>query len=257
MNAASGDSPFATFATALAAAHVAPFPAVEAAGALPSTMTEAMQVQAAVAEALGAEVGGWKVGFSPEGTPFAAPLFSAYMEKTGAHLPMRHGGVWGVEPEIAVRLGRDLPPRPGQPYSRAEIMDAIAAVLTGIEIVGSRIVDHDSAPFPVRIADNFLNAGYVAGAELAEWRHLDLTRLRATLTIGGKAVHDAAGGHPNGDPLKPLEDHANAQCDRLGGLKAGQIVTTGSLCGLVKVPEPGAVVAAVEGIGEAQVTFDA
>ncbi len=255
MNAASGASPFATFASALAAAHVAPFPAVEAAGSLPATMDEAMQVQAAVTEALGAEVAGWKVGFSPEGVPFAAPLFGAYMERTGARLPMRRGGVWGVEPEIAVRLGRDLPPRPGQPYARAEIMDAIAAVLTGIEIVGSRIVDHDAAPFPVRIADNFMNAGYVAGAEVEDWRHLDLTQLRATLTIGEKTVHDAAGGHPNADPLKPLEDYANAQCDRLGGLKAGQIVTTGSLCGLVKVPEPSEVVAAIEAIGEARLTF--
>jgi 2-keto-4-pentenoate hydratase len=257
MNAASEDTPFATFAAALAAAHVAPFPAVEAAGALPATMADAMQVQAAVAETLGAEVAGWKVGFSADGVPFAAPLFSGYMETTGATLPMRQGGVWGVEPEIAVRLGRDLPPRPGQPYSRAEIMDAVAAVLTGIEIVGSRIIDHDSAPFPVRIADNFMNAGYVAGAELADWRHLDLTALRATLTLGGKTVHDAAGGHPNGDPLKPLEDYANAQCDRLGGLKAGQIVTTGSLCGLVKVPEACEAVAVIDGIGEARLTLSA
>ena len=246
-----------TFATALAAAHIARFPAVEAAGVLPATMAEAMEVQAAVAAALGAEVAGWKVGYTPDGTPFAAPLYAGYMETSGACLPLRQGGVWGVEPEIAVRLGRDLPPRPGQPYSRAEIMDAIAAVLAGIEIVGSRIIDHGAAPFPVRIADNFMNAAYVAGAELADWRHLDLTALRATLSLGGKVAHDAVGGHPNGDPLKPLQDYANAQCDRLGGLKAGQIVTTGSLCGLVPVPGAVETVAAIEGIGEARLRFEA
>lgn len=254
MNSAFASS---SFASALAAAHIARFPAVEAAGALPATMAEAMEVQAEVAAALGVEVAGWKVGFSPDGTPFAAPLYRCYVEKSGAHLPMRDGGVWGVEAEIAVRLARDLPPRPGQPYTRAEIMDAIGAVLTGIEIVGSRIIDHNAAPFAARIADNFMNAGYVAGAELADWRHLDLKSLRATLTLGGKVVHDAVGGHPNGDPLKPLEDWANAQCDRLGGLKAGQIVTTGSLCGLVPMPDAVEVVAAVEGIGEARAAFEA
>jgi 2-keto-4-pentenoate hydratase len=65
-------------------------------------------------------------------------------------------------------------------------------------------------------------------------------------------VHDAIGGHPTTDPLKPLLDYANAQSDRLGGFRAGQIITTGSLCGLVSVEEPSEVTAMIDSIGEAR-----
>ena len=44
-----------------------------------------------------------------------------------------------------------------------------------------------------------------------------------------------AGKHPDGHPLKPLYWLANYQRER-GGLKAGQIVTTGSYAGAIDVP---------------------
>jgi 2-keto-4-pentenoate hydratase len=165
---------------------------------------------------------------------------------------MREAGVWGVEPEIAVRLGADLPRRIVQAYSRDDILSAVDAVLVGIEIVASRIIDHKTAPFLLYLADNIGHAGYAVGAEKRNWHDLDLANLRVTLTINSEIVHDAVGGHPTGDPIKPLVDYANAQSDRLGGLRAGQIITTGSLCGLVAVEGPGEVSAAIDRIGEAR-----
>ena len=67
--------------------------------------------------------------------------------------------------------------------------------------------------------------------------------------MNGELAVDRRGGHPSGDPLKPMIDWANAQKDYLGGLRAGQIVTLGSLTPLVIMPGPGTLEAEIEGIG--------
>jgi 2-keto-4-pentenoate hydratase len=50
-------------------------------------------------------------------------------------------------------------------------------------------------------------------------------------------------------------DWANAQQDHLGGLRAGQVVTLGSLTPLVIMPGPGALEAEIEGVGRINVTI--
>jgi 2-keto-4-pentenoate hydratase len=239
-------------AEALANAYTLNRPGVGSDFRAPADLLEAAAVQAEVARLLDAGVAGWKIGYMPDGTPVAAPIFDRFLKPSGAHFPLRDAAIWGVEPEIAVRLGADLPRRIVQPYHREDILCAIDSVLVGIEIVASRVIDHKAAPFLLYLADNIGHSGYAFGAEKRHWNDLDLSALRTTLTINGNIVHDAIGGHPTVDPLKPLLDYANAQSDRLGGLRAGQIITTGSLCGLVAVDEPGEVAAAVEGIGEAR-----
>lgn len=241
-----------TIAQALANAYALNQPGVDAALRPPADLVEAAEIQAAVAKRLNAHVAAWKVGYTPDGTPVAAPIFDRFLKPSGAHFPLRDPSLWGVEPEIAFKLGVDLPRRIVQPYTREDILSAVDSVLVGIEIVASRVIDHKAAPFLLFLADNIGHAGYAFGAEKRNWHDLDLAALRVCLTINGEVVHDAVGGHPTVDPLKPLLDYANAQSDRLGGLRAGQIITTGSLCGLVSVEEPGEVAAAIDSIGEAR-----
>lgn len=243
---------FADLAAALAGAHSAGGPTVEVPSPAPSTIAEAMAIQADIMQRLGVQHSGWKLGYDPDGAVVGAPLFSGYIHASGASYSVRSGGLWGVEPEIAVRLGADLPQRPGAPYSREDIMNAISSVLVGIEIVASRVIDFKAAPYPVFLADNIGNAAYMTGAEISDWRNLDLTNLHATLKIGDATILDAKGTHPNGDPLKPIVDYANAPSDLIGGLKAGHIITTGSLCGLIPATGPGEVIATIESIGEAR-----
>ena len=239
-------------AQALADAYTQNRPVVDAALPPPASLAEAAEVQAAVARRLDAHVAGWKVGYTPEGTPVAAPIFDRLMKPSGAHFPLREPSLWGVEPEIAFRLGVDLQRRIVQPYTREDILSAVDAVLVGIEVVASRVVDHKQAPYLLYVADNIGNAGYAFGSENRQWQDIDLANLRTTLTINGSIVHDAIGGHPTIDPLKPLVDYVNAQSDRLGGFRAGQIITTGSMCGLVAVEEAGEVAVTIDRIGEAR-----
>jgi 2-keto-4-pentenoate hydratase len=250
MEAQNGDAE--VVAQALADGYLQQRPIVDPDFGAPADLAEAAEVQAAVARRLDARVAGWKVGYSPDGVPVAAPIFDRFLRPSGAHFPMRDTANWGVEPEIAVRLGADLPRRIVQPYTRNDILTAIDSVMVGIEIVCSRIIDYKKASYLFYLADNIGHAGYALGSDRRHWQDLDLARLRVTLTINGEIVHDACGGHPSGDPLKPLLDYANAQSDRLGGLRAGQVITTGSLCGLVSVEGPGEVAAAVDRIGEAR-----
>ena len=70
-------------------------------------------------------------------------------------------------------------------------------------------------------------------------------------------MHDAVGGHPQGDPYAPLVAWANAQCDRLGGLRAGQIVTTGTLTPPRPVDRPCRVRATIEGVGDVALALSA
>lgn len=204
-----------------------------------------MAVQAEVVRQLGAEVAGWKVAIRPDGLPVSAPLLRHLLVRGGVDGPPQRGS--GIEVEIAFRLKTDLPPRPEAPYARHEILEAIDGVLVGVEIIRSRLDNPSGAPFPLFLADNLGNGSYVAGAETGLIEGLE--RARCTIGMDGAVIHDAPGGHPNGDPLTPLLAYASRQSDRMGGLRAGQIVTTGSLCGLIQVRGPGVLTARIEGIG--------
>ena len=60
--------------------------------------------------------------------------------------------------------------------------------------------------------------------------------------VTGVTIYDQPAVHGNGDPMTPFLAWANRQSDDLGSLKAGQIITTGSLCGGVLSPGKGEVV---------------
>ncbi len=220
----------------------------------PADLVAAFAVQASVAQALGASVAGWKAGFSPAKVPVAAPLYAGLMRSSGATIAMPRHTPLIVEAEIGFRLAADLPSRPSRPYSRAEVLAAVAEVLIGFELIASRFGEPAKVPFAAFLADNLGNAGYVAGAALRDFDALDLATLRCTLAVDGATVHDKVGGHPQNDPVLPLVAYANAPKDRLGGFRAGQIITTGSVA-LMRFSAPAELTARIEGIGEVSVSL--
>lgn len=236
-------------AAALAKGHGAP-PALLTPAMVPADYAQSAEVQALVAQRLGATVAGWKVAIRPEGVAVAAPLFASLTtDKPALSAPAQ--GLMGIEVEIGLRLNSDLPPRPGKPYTRDDVLAATGSLFTGIELVSTRLPDHPNAPFSLVLADNMANGGYVIGKAITEWRGLDLSALVTSVVIDGKPVYEKRGGHGNVDPLAPVVAYVNAPFDRLGGFKAGQIVTTGTLCGLIPVAPTAKVEAHVERIGGA------
>ena len=220
----------------------------------PPTIEEAYDISAGVMASLGQNIGGWKVGYAPDGTPVAAPMYASGFLNSGDSWVMRSDRPMIPEIEIAVRLAHDLPPNPRKPYVRADIEDAALEYLIGIELIERRI-PMQGAPFPMNLADDLGNVAYVTGPATRNFRALDLPNLHCRFWLNGKLVTDQRGGHASGDPLKPLVDWANAQRDQLGGLRCGQIVTLGSLTPLVIMPGPGTLEAEIEGFGRVAATI--
>jgi 2-keto-4-pentenoate hydratase len=156
-----------------------------------------------------------------------------------------------VEGELGVRFARDLPVRPGQPYTRAEMLDAIGEVFAGIELVASRFEDSANTPFLARIGDSFSNLAYSVGGGVTDFRALDLAKLPCRIDFDGDTKHQAVGGHANGDPLIPLIAWASEQIDYLGGMKAGQFLTTGTLNTPIPADQPALIRVTIDGVGEA------
>jgi len=214
---------------------------------VPADAAAAMRVQADVARRLGAEVGGWKVGFGPDGVPFAGPLYRAGIERSPATRALAPGDHVIVEVELAFRLARDLPSRE---TSRDEIVAAIDSAVVGIELIRGRLGEPPAVPFLAFLADNAGNDGYVTGGSTRDFRKLDLTRLRSRLSVSGKSMHDKLGGHPQGDPIEPIRAWLARADDTLGGMRAGQVVTTGSFTTPFRAEDAARFEASMEGIGE-------
>jgi len=230
--------------------HLVPY----ASALVPHDIVAAYATQAHVAETLAAEVSGWKVGIRPDGTPMTAPIFAHLMKTSGATWLLPPAGQLVVEVELALRLADDLPART-RPYTRDEIAGAVSEVLIGIELIHSRIAGNDDPPFFLILADNLGNDGYVMGDALRNFRSQDLARLRCRMTIDGVSAHDKVGGHPQDDPYAPLIACLGQGMMGLGGFRAGQIITTGSLITPLRPTKKMAVHAELGGIGAVAVTI--
>ena len=213
----------------------------------PETLEDAFAIQDATVAALGETVAGWKVSIVDGRAVYGAIMASRVFE-SGAHIEAAKMPLLGVEAEIAFRFAHDLP---AGKYSYADVADAVAA-FAAIEIVDLRFRTYPDLPIMDRNADCVSNGGFVRGPAAAGWRTLDLASIGVTLTIGGQEIVRRNGGHPAGDPLLPAVALVNALP---GGVKAGQIVTTGTYTGL-NFAKPGQTVAATfEGFGTVEVSF--
>jgi 2-keto-4-pentenoate hydratase len=133
----------------------------------------------------------------------------------------------GIECEIGVRLGRDLP---FGPCTRDQAAAAVADVFPAIEIVEKRYGDLATLGTPTLIADQVFHASGVLGTPVADWHALDLGAARGEFRIGGKVVGSGHGRDLLGHPMEALAWLAGSgAAEAFGGLKAGQVVWLGSV----------------------------
>jgi 2-keto-4-pentenoate hydratase len=218
----------------------------------PTDASEAYPISAAVNARLGEKIGGWKVGAMPgAGVPMGAPMYASGFLQNGGTFKLKAGRPMIPEVEIAVRLARDIPKR-DKPYTREDMLDAAAELLLGFELIERRIPRKD-APFALNLADDLGNIGYVIGPSVKDFRKLDLGNLHCKFWMGADLVVDRKGGERPGDPLTPMINWANGPRDLLGGMKAGHVVTLGSLTPMKEVTTPMKLVAELEGFGRISV----
>jgi 2-keto-4-pentenoate hydratase len=212
----------------------------------PATLDDAHAIQEATAAQLGEAIGGWKVGAALEGGIARGALLASRMHASDARLPAARMPLLGVEAEIAFRLDRDLPARDTD-YTYEEFAAAVTA-LPGIEVVDSRFRGYPNAPLLDRIA-------VVCGAPQPRWREIDLESLAVELSIDGRTIVRHAGGHPTKDPLLPAVALINDLRTR-AGVRAGQILTTGSYTGLNFAMPGQSVIASFAGFDAVRVKFE-
>ena len=235
-----------TYAETLLAAHrgqqlpeaIAPSP--------PQDLASAMRAQGEVARGLRATLVGWKVGFSPDGAAVAGPIYASVLQPSPASVALPERG-FIVEIELAFRLARDLP---AKPYTRDEILEAAEEALIGVELIAGRFGEPPAVPYFAFVADNIGNAGYVTGASTGRFRSLDLKALSLRFTVDGEVVQEGRGGHPQGDPVEPLRAYASKPNDDLGGLRKGQLITTGSLTKPLRIDRAARIEASLEAVGQ-------
>ncbi|CAH1650527.1 2-keto-4-pentenoate hydratase [Hyphomicrobiales bacterium] len=209
---------------------------------VPETLADGLAAQAAIGQALGLPEAGWKVGIAEDGTPIAGLMPGPYPAPGGVYEAVA-GAELRVEIELALRLSRDVPFRPDRPYSREELLACCDKAYLGIEIVESRLANwFGKVAFPLWLADAMGHGGYILGPEVAIATLDDLAGLSCFISLNGVTIYDQPAVHGNGDPMVPFLAWANRKHDNLGSLRAGQIVTTGSLCGGVLAPGKGEVV---------------
>jgi 2-keto-4-pentenoate hydratase len=217
--------------------------------ARPTSIEQAYAIQDATVRQLGA-VGGWKVGpMRPGATPNCAPIAASLIHASPARFVYDTASAPEVEVEIAIRLGRDLPPR-GTAYEADEMRAAIVSLHPAIEMLNSRFTDRKVVSPLSTLADAQSNAAVVIGSGLQDWREVELGRVAMRLRIDGEECAAAGGGPDTDNVLAALAWLANHLAARCGGLRAGDVVITGARLGPWAVTKrPAGIEADVAGLG--------
>jgi 2-keto-4-pentenoate hydratase len=218
----------------------------------PASVAQAHAIQDQVTATLNETIGGFKANAPPGQSPtrgviYAARIFASPARINASMLPHK-----AVEGEIAFRFLRDLPARDTD-YARAEVVEAVAA-LVAIEVLSGQFIDLGTSPPLQQLADRLANAALVIGPELTGWKSLDIARLKVTVWVNDEVVAHHVGSHPINDPLAVAVALVNMMRTTTG-VKAGQIVTTGSCTGLRRLQTEDRFKVAFEGLGAAELTF--
>jgi 2-keto-4-pentenoate hydratase len=192
------------------------------------------------------------VGFH---APIAGAILARTIHPSTVRLRQADYGRLGIECELAVQLGADLPAAQA-PYSLSQVADAVAAVIPAFELVDDRQADYTqlAALVLTLIADNAWNAGIVLGSPFRDWHTVDLAAARGVMIINGRVVGEGRGRDVMGHPFEALLWLVNMLAQRGKSLTQSMIVMTGSLVATRFVNSGDAVSLSLDGLGEVRLS---
>jgi 2-keto-4-pentenoate hydratase len=228
----------------------------------PQNLEEGYAIQEAMAAQHGGEVIGWKIAATSANgqrhigvtEPLGGRLFAQFCHPDGARLPAGPLHMRVAEAEFAFRMAKDLPPR-AQSYATEEVMEAVDTLHLAIEVPDSRYWNFAGVGAPQLVADDSCACFFVLGAEAAGWRGVDLAAHPVVGHKNGAVAERGSGANVLGDPRLALAWLANDRAVRGDGLKAGQIVTTGTCIKPVPIAPGDQVVADFGALGRVRVQF--
>jgi 2-keto-4-pentenoate hydratase len=203
------------------------------------SMAEAYAAQDLLREALlagGEQVIGWKVGFTgkmaqemfqcPE--PVGAFLLASGVYADRAEVPIGRFVQVVVEAEVAFVLRRDLA---GPGVTSVAALQAVEGAVPALELVDLRYSGKPTGSDMV--ADGVYASAIVLGAPLTDVARLDLALEGLVYEHNGAVVATNTAAEVLGNPVNSLAWLGNHLGARGLGLRAGQVVMTGSVSKLV------------------------
>jgi 2-keto-4-pentenoate hydratase len=160
-----------------------------------------------------------------------------------------------AEAEFAFAMGRPLPKR-DKIYGVAEVLDAVASLHPAIEVPDSRYQDFTRVGAEQLIADVACACWFVLGAAVrVDWRVRDLAMHGVTAYRNGAAAGKGSGANVLRDPRSALTWIANELSAYGDGLRAGDVVITGTCLTPVPVCAGDSVKAEFADFGALEVGF--
>jgi 2-keto-4-pentenoate hydratase len=216
----------------------------------------------AIQQRLGDHAGpgyGWKIAATSApsqaviriGTPLPGRLFDRFRVEDGGTVPFAGLHMRVVEAEFAFRMARDVGPEP----TREEVLAAVGGMHLAIEVPNSRFVDFAHAGSSQLMADAACAGWFVLGPEVPGWASTELSTARTALWINGERAAVGRGAEVMGDPRTALVWLAEELAHLGSGLRAGEIVTTGSTTDVPSITEGDRVRADFGALGEVKVSF--
>ena len=227
----------------------------------PLSVAEAYAVQDRLRAALvarGERVVGWKAGFTNKaaqaafGTdePVCAFLLASGVFPNRAEVPFARFATLVVEAEVAFVMKHDLA-GPGVTPARALL--AVEVAVPALELVDFRYTGKPTGADV--IADGVYANAIVVGAPMTDVAPLDLALEGLVYELNGTVAATNAGAEVMGSPVNALAWIANHLGSRGLGLRAGDLVMSGSVSQLLRPKAGDTVRAAFTRLGSVSVRF--
>lgn len=229
----------------------------------PDSVVDANAIIDEVSRQLDEKIVGWKIAYvyMPRQPPFLCPLYESRLFDSPARVPLSLTPSLRIEPEISFVLKHDLPARE-KAYRPDEVAEAVVAHAS-LEIVDTRfdtghrtlrqMIDDRKGRIEA-FADHITTGAYIIGEGRSDWQDFDFSAMRVVMRTPRRVIVEGVGGHAFVDPFLPCVVLANIM-RRREGLRAGEVLVTGSFAGFYEVEPDEPVTAEFVGFGSAEATF--
>ena len=213
---------------------------------VPPTKADAYKVANLVEQELGWEVKGWKIAATNTemqqdlrtDTPIYGRVYSQFIKQSPFTINFDDLSSPIPEAEYQAFLGRDLPPRVEE-YKISEIADAVSSLHPGLELAECRFMyDKNFPPLEAILSDGAGSGILIYGPPIVGWKNADITNNEVSLFCNGDLRRKGTALTALEHPLIPLTWLANELSKTGIGMKRGQIISTGTLTGML-IPKKG------------------
>lgn len=232
---------------------------------VPPDHDAAYRVAGLVADMLGWRRAGWKIAATGAAMqqalrttgPICGRVFTPFVHASPASLGYPSLLHPIAECEYVATLGADLPAR-ARPYGEDEVREAVASLAPGMEIAECRFAHDDTfPPLAAILADGSGSGRLVLGTPIPDWPQRNIAGQQVVLQVDGRERRRGTARDSLAHPLVPLTWLADALSRTGIGLRAGEIVSTGTCTGMLRVRPGEDHVADFGPFGEVRVRFPA